>query len=188
MDILNEEGAYTGKQLMKSEAHRKGLFHPTVHVWLYSSNGQILIQKRGRNKKSFPLLWDVSVAGHIEAGEDIIQSAIRETKEEIGLSLHPRDLEKIGVFKSQQIHHEEFKDFEFHHCYLAELAVPLTELKKQESEVEDLKLIPLLTFAEEAWGLGRPTKYVPHGSFYYKTVVKAISDRLQRLDKFGGLV
>lgn len=187
VDILNEEGGYTGNQLMKSEAHKKGLFHPTVHVWLYTRNGQILVQLRGRNKKSFPLLWDVSVAGHVEAGEEIALAALRETKEEIGLSLKLQDLEKIGVFKSRQVHSEEFMDFEFHHCFIAELKVPVNKLKRQKSEVEEIKLIPLITFADEVWGLGRPSKYVPHETSYYKKVVESINNNLKGLDKFSGL-
>lgn len=187
VDILDNEGAYTGKQIMKSQAHKEGLFHPTVHIWLYTKNGQILLQKRGKNKKSFPLLWDVSVAGHVEAGEDIIKSAIRETEEEIGLSLRASDLEKIGVFKSEQVHNQKFKDFEFHNCFIAELKVPFEELERQESEVEDLRLIPLITFADEVWGLGRSSKYVPHGTSYYKSVIKAIRNKLKGFDKLSGL-
>ena len=187
VDILNSEGAFTGEQIMKSQAHKKGLFHPTVHVWLYTSNGQILLQRRGRKKKSFPLLWDVSVAGHVEAGEDIIRSAIRETEEEIGLTLQANDLEKVGVFKSEQIHSEKFKDFEFHNCFIAELKVPFQKLEKQESEVEDLRLIPLITFADEVWGLGKSQKYVPHGSYYYKKVILAIREKLKGFDKLSDL-
>ena len=187
VDILDSEGTYTGKQLMKSQAHREGLFHPTVHVWLYTRNGKILLQKRGRKKKSFPLLWDVSVAGHVEAGEDIITSALRETEEEIGLRLRADDLEKVGVFKSEQVHSQKFKDFEFHNCFIAELKVPFEQLKKQESEVEALRLIPLIMFAEEAWGLAKNSEYVPHGTSYYKKVIQSIRSKLEGLDKLGNL-
>ena len=57
VDILDAAGNYTGKIAMKSEAHRNGLFHPTVHVWFYTKNGQILIQQRAENKETHPLLW-----------------------------------------------------------------------------------------------------------------------------------
>ncbi|MEX0314176.1 MAG: hydrolase, partial [Allomuricauda sp.] len=67
VDILDDNGNPTGRTCLKSEAHRKGLFHPTIHVWFYTSEGQILFQKRADNKDTFPSLWDVSVAGHIGA-------------------------------------------------------------------------------------------------------------------------
>ena len=162
VDILNADGSQTGRKEMKSVAHKNGLFHPTIHVWLYTSNGYLLIQKRGKDKKSYPLLWDVSVAGHIGAGEDIVQSALREVEEEIGLVLQPQALTKIGVFKSQKDHAPDFRDYEFHHSFIAELKVPLASLKKQDSEVEEIALVPLLRFAEETWGLANPSIYVPH--------------------------
>ena len=187
VDILNEDGSHTGRKALKSVAHRNGLFHPTIHVWLFTRNGQLLIQKRGRNKKSFPLLWDVSVAGHIGAGEDIVTSALREVEEEIGLVLLPHELTKVGVFKSLKDHADDFKDYEFHHSYIAELKVPLSSLKKQDSEVEKIALIPLVKFAEETWGLATSEKYVPHDPEYYKTILRSIKDALDGLDEETGL-
>ncbi|MGB5436116.1 MAG: NUDIX domain-containing protein [Maribacter sp.] len=178
VDILDSEGNFTGKTAMKSIAHKKGLFHPTVHVWFYTKNGQVLIQQRGKDKDIHPLLWDVSVAGHVGAGEDFETSAIREISEEIGLNIYPGKLEKIGVFKSIQRHHDNLIDCEFHHTFLCELKVPLHELKKQDAEVEALDLISLIQFSEETWGLAHLKKYVPHGVEYYKEIIKAIKKRL----------
>jgi isopentenyldiphosphate isomerase len=187
VDILDDKGAYTGEQLMKSVAHRKGLFHPTVHIWFYTKDARVLIQKRGSRKKTYPLLWDVSVAGHVEAGENILSAAIRETEEEIGLKVPAAALEKIGVYRSEQIHSKDFKDFEFHHSFIAELRIPLKNLKKQHSEVAELKLIPLIRLAEDTWGLANRSSFVPHQGSYYKEVVFAIRTALERLDKTGGL-
>ena len=178
VDILDEQGAPTGKTTLKSEAHRKGLFHPTVHVWFYTPNGKVLIQQRSSNKDTHPSLWDVSVAGHLGAGENIISGALREVKEEIGLEVTPADLEKIGVFKSVHIHSKDLADCEFHHSFIAPLKRELGSLKKQDSEVVALKLIPLIQFAEETWGLARLQKYVPHSPDYYQAVTRAIKSKL----------
>ncbi|WP_422079731.1 NUDIX hydrolase [Ulvibacterium sp.] len=178
VDILDDMGNLTGKTAMKSMAHAKGWFHPTVHVWLYTKDGKILIQQRGKDKDTHPLLWDVSVAGHIAAGEAIEASAIREVEEEIGLSISERDLEKIGVFSSIHKHREDLIDCEFHHTFLCELKLPLGNLQKQESEVERLDLIPLIQFSEETWGLANIEKYVPHEISYYQRIVEEIQKRL----------
>jgi isopentenyldiphosphate isomerase len=187
VDILDKKGAYTGVQLMKSEAHRKGLFHPTVHIWFYTKDARVLIQKRGSDKKTYPLLWDVSVAGHVGAGENILSAAIRETQEEIGLEISAEALQKIGVYRSEKVHNEQFKDFEFHHSYICELHKPLKDLNKQKSEVEELSLIPLLKLAEETWGMGNRSAFVPHEGNYYKEVVVAIRTALKDSDKSIGL-
>ena len=178
VDILDSKGNFTGRTAMKSEAHRKGWFHPSVHVWLYTKDGKLLIQQRAKSKDTHPLLWDVSVAGHIGAGEGIKASAIREIEEEIGLSISKEQLEKIGIFKSVHEHAADLIDCEFHHTFLCELNVPSANLKKQESEVENLELISLLEFSEETWGMANLQKYVPHGIEYYKTVIKEIKKRL----------
>ncbi len=174
IDILDDEGKPTGRTALKSEAHRNGWFHPTVHIWCYTTTGKVLIQQRGRNKTTHPLLWDVSVAGHVGAGEDIKTSALREIAEEIGLEIKKQDLKKIGVFKAVHRHSATLTDCEFHHTFLCELKVPITALKRQKSEVADLALIPLIQLAEETFGLAKPDKYVPHDTAYYQQVIKAI--------------
>lgn len=178
IDILDKDGNFTGETVMKSEAHRKGLFHNSIHIWFYTKDGRLLIQQRAENKDTHPLFWDVSVAGHVGAGEVIEESAIREAEEEIGVHISKRDLEKIGVFKSVHEHHDALIDCEYHHTYLCELKVPLESLKKQESEVEALALISLIQFSQETWGLANPQKYVPYAGDYYKTIIKSIRKRL----------
>lgn len=178
IDILTADGAPTGTTAMKSEAHQKGLFHPTVHIWFYTRNGEILLQKRASNKDTHPGLWDVSVAGHIGAGEDILDSALREIEEEIGLSVSEGNLQKIGIFKSVQKHSEILIDCEFHHTFLSELKVPLKYLTKQETEVDDLKLLPIHQFEAELKHPEKSKVYVPHRQEYYATILVKIDKLL----------
>ena len=177
IDILDADGNPTGQSCMKSEAHRDGLFHPTVHIWFYTSDGEVLLQQRGKDKDTYPLLWDVSAAGHVGAGEDIEKSAVREIAEEIGLKIRPSDLQKIGVFKSVQKHSEHLTDCEFHHTFMCELKQPMEHLKKQESEVEALDSIPIYHFKKEVLDT-MPDKYVPHKKEYYETILKALENKL----------
>jgi len=179
IDILDTNGNYTHKTAMKSVAHAKGLFHPTVHIWFYTTNREVLIQQRAKNKDTHPLLWDVSVAGHIGAGEDMITSAIREIHEEIGLTIIKKDLEKIGVFKSIQKHSEFLIDCEFHHVFLSELKSPFNTLKKQDSEVRQLALVPLSKLETNILKHREWSIYVPHEISYYKEVFNSIKTRLK---------
>ncbi|MDX8553134.1 NUDIX domain-containing protein [Tenacibaculum sp. 1B UA] len=145
IDIVDENGNYTGKTCLKSEAHKKGYFHPTIHVWLYTSDYKILLQKRALTKKVFPGLWDISVAGHIAAGENIKIAAVREVKEEIGFDILPENLHKIGTRKHMVNHPNGIIDNEFHHVFIAELSTPIEELTLQQEEVAALKLFSLET-------------------------------------------
>ena len=180
VDILDAEGNSTGRTAMKSQAHKNGWFHPTVHIWLYTRDGKVLIQQRGSQKDTHPLLWDVSVAGHIGAGEGVTISAIREIQEEIGLSVLEDDLEKIGLFKSEHRHHEHLLDCEFHHTFLCELKVPLQSLRKQETEVEKLDLISLEQLSKDVLNGANRGNYVPHSLEYYKRIITAFQNNLYR--------
>ena len=144
IDILTPDGKPTGKTALKSEAHKNGWFHATVHIWLFTSDGKILLQKRALTKKVFPGLWDISVAGHIGAGEKILSAAKREVFEEIGLTLEDKELIKIGTRIHQVTHKNGIQDNEHHHIFIAELKVPVSELKIQKEEVAGIKLFDLL--------------------------------------------
>ena len=58
-------------------------------------------KKEDAPKKVFPGLWDISVAGHVGAGEGILTAAKREVFEEIGLQLADADFTKIATRKHQ---------------------------------------------------------------------------------------
>lgn len=140
LNIWNSDGQPTGKKCLKDEAHQKGLFHPTVHIWFYSSEPSLLLQKRSLNKQTFPGLWDVSVAGHVSAGESIIKGAIREVKEEIGLDLKEVDLTPIDIRKNTNRFSNGVIDCEFQHVFLAKLETEASSLRIQEAEVDAVRL------------------------------------------------
>ena len=148
IDILTADGTSTGKIALKSEAHKNGWFHATAHIWFFTSDNQILLQKRALTKKVFPGIWDISVAGHIAAGEEILQGAKREILEEIGLELQEKDLIKIGTRIHQVSHSNGIQDNEHHHVFIAELKTSVEKLTLQKEEVADIKLWDLKILKE----------------------------------------
>lgn len=176
VDILDSKGNYTGNTCLKSKAHRLGLFHPTIHVWCYSVNGKILLQQRGREKKMYPLKWDVSVAGHIGVGESPEVGAIRETREEIGVQITNEDLEKIGVYKTEKHHSDTLIDCEFKHTFLCPLDENV-ELIKQESEVETLQWLTIKDF--ERWVSRKHSGIIPNSEERFQFIILEIQKRLK---------
>eukprot|EP01051_Picozoa_sp_SAG22_P020028 SAG22_NODE_3892_length_1480_cov_2.062274_2_plen_244_part_00 len=70
--------------------HRDGLWHRSAHIWVTDgSAGKIVVQQRSLAKDTNPGLWDVSVAGHITAGDCSLETAARECEEELGLAIRP---------------------------------------------------------------------------------------------------
>lgn len=97
-DIVDEQDRVIG-QRPRSQVHREGLIHRAVHVMVFNSSGEIFLQKRSMSKDKHPGVWDSSASGHVDSGEDYDTSAIRETREEIGLVLPqaPERLFKVGA-------------------------------------------------------------------------------------------
>jgi len=178
IDILTSDGKPTGKTALKSEAHKNGWFHATVHIWLYTADKKILLQQRAFTKKVFPGLWDISVAGHIAAGEDILTAAKREVFEELGLPITEEELFKIGI----RIHHVEHKngiiDNEHHHVFIAELKSSVEKLILQKDEVEGVKLFDLevLTSTKNLENV-----LLPRFHDYYCMVYDKIESRLKTI-------
>ena len=178
IDIVTKEGKPTGQSALKSEVHNKGHYHNTAHIWFYTTEGEVLLAQRAASKVIFPLLWDVSVAGHIDAGETIEVGALREIKEEIGLKLKASDLEKIGVFECFQTYPNGIKDNEFHHTYIAELILPVSSLTPQKEEVEALKLVRMFDFLELLENSETNGHFVASNYDYYAKISYAILERI----------
>lgn len=180
IDIVTASGEPTGKTALKSEAHKNGWYHNTIHLWLYTKNGEILLQQRSHKKAIHPLLWDVSAAGHIDAGEAFVEAALRETKEELGLTLHAEELTKIGT----KLHKSSYangtiQDNEFHQVYIAELKVDPTDLTPQEEEVEALKLVTFYEFETLLSQSETNNHFIPTNKSYYNFILDAIKAQLE---------
>lgn len=175
IDIVDKNGNPTGNSALKSEIHKNGWYHNTIHLWLYTKNGDILLQQRSHKKTIHPLLWDVSVAGHIDAGETFIEAALRETKEEIGLQLKSIDLAHIGTFLHESSYNSgEIKDNEFHQVYVAELKNSIDELQPQENEVEALKLVTRDEFLNLLQGSDDNHHFISSNKSYYEFIATKI--------------
>ncbi len=177
IDILSKDGTPTGEFSLKSEAHRLGLFHASVHIWLYTNEAELLLQKRAKDKDTYPELWDISVAGHVGTGEKPEDCAIREIEEEIGLSITKNDLEFIGTYRAEKKPKPDLFDNELHYIYLSKLHIKPTNFRLQKEEVSDLKFIDFKTFREEVLFHKKKQNYVPHDTEYYTFIIENILKR-----------
>ena len=172
LEVYSPDGTKTGQKKSKSEIHRKGLFHSTVHIWIFTEEGNILIQKRSKKKELNPGVWDVSVAGHIKFNENIKKAAKRETLEETGININTKDLLKIGVYRSINIHPTAI-DKEFFHTYILKIDKNSINLDYKNNEVDDLKFISI----EEMESLIKKENnkiFIGKNRKYYSDVLKSI--------------
>ena len=98
LDVIDENDRVIETR-SRSEIHRLGLLHRDIHVWMFDKDHNIFFQKRGVS-----VLWagllDSTVGGHLNAGEQYLVAAVRETEEETGISVLPTDLVFLKKFKS----------------------------------------------------------------------------------------
>jgi len=90
-DIYTRDRAKTGRLHLRSEKMQEGEYHMVVHVCIFNSNNEMLIQQRQPYKEGWPNMWDLTVGGSALAGESSSQAAERELYEELGLKIDLSD-------------------------------------------------------------------------------------------------
>lgn len=164
-DVCDPEGNPTGEALPRSEVHRRGLWHRSAHIWILNSQGQILLQRRDLAKETDPGKWDISVAGHLSAGQSAPQAAVRETAEELGLVIQEGELEFVMRVRKEYLDHQRpHLDREWQTLYFCRRDVELSSLFLQKGEVMDAVWQPLADFkarveAGDPNFVGRPGEY-----------------------------
>lgn len=158
IDILEENGEIVGTATV-NEAHQNGLLHKVVHVWIVNRRNKLLVQKRSDLKEFCPLMWDVSFAGHVKAGENSLDACEREAKEELGLNI---DDDELKFLFSIIENFEEGKIRELADVYILHKDLDLTDLTLDKNEVEEVKWVPFHEFFVTCM----TKKFVPHEEEY----------------------
>jgi len=164
-DILDSNGHPTGKTKLRSEVHRDGDWHKSIDIWVMNSKGELLLQKRSKQKESYPGLWEVSCSGHVGAGENSLDSALRELKEELGVDVAAEQLQFLFEDKEENVtNNGTFINKEFKEIYLLKLDLPVEKYDLQVEEVEAVKYVPR---KELEYQLKKtPEIFVPHDYLY----------------------
>lgn len=188
LDICDERGQPIGEIVDRDAAHKNGILHRTSHVWVIRErDGQydILLQKRSRDKESFPGMYDASSAGHIPAGSDPLHSMIREMGEEIGIHAKPDELAFAGTFHcsyEERFRGEVFRDNEIRYAYVYREPVNIEELTLQKSEVEEVRWFPLDEVADEIRTRQDRICVSRQGMSVLMDYLKGVHDEKERID------
>lgn len=129
-DIYDVFRRPTGRTMLRGQKVQEGDYHMVVHVIIFNSKGQMLIQQRQSCKKSFPDAWDISVGGCAIQGESSQQAAMREVREELGLTIDLRDTapDMTLAFPGG-----------FDDMYIVEMELEPDKLRLQEEEVQAVR-------------------------------------------------
>lgn len=140
----------------RSTVHREGLWHRAVHVYLFRSDGKLLLQRRQRDKDIWPGAWDLSAAEHLKPGETFWQGAIRGLQEE--LSVKGVDLQPLGDIRTFRLDMPEIgvRDYEVQQSFGALFD---GEVSADPEEVLETRWVDLQALADEL--AERPQDFTP---------------------------
>ncbi|XHU88751.1 NUDIX domain-containing protein [Lysinibacillus fusiformis] len=163
-DVYDINRIKTKRIWVRGEQPRPDDWHLVIHVCIFNSSGEMLIQQRQPFKEGWPNMWDLTVGGSAIAGDTSQIAAQRELYEEIGLQL---DL--------QQIRPHLTINFEngFDDIYLIEENVQLHKLTLQYEEVQNVKWAS----KQEILTMIKNGEFIP----YYESLIQLLFDsRKQR--------
>ena len=160
VDLYDENRVPLGRVAERHAKKAPGEYRMVVHVCIFNSLGQMLIQQRSPEKTIWPELWDVSIGGGVDAGETSRQGAVREVGEELGY-----DLDLIGLRPAVTVNFEGgFDDF-----FVVTRDLDLGDLRLQKEEVSDVRWATL----EETLAMLENGQFIPYPPSFLRFLFEA---------------
>lgn len=114
--ILVDENDRVLGEMEKIKAHQEAFLHRAVSVFVFNTDGKMLLQKRAETKYHSPALWTNAACTHPRPGEENSSAAIRRLEEEMGISVS--EAEKIFDFKYKASLDHELTEYEYDHVFM----------------------------------------------------------------------
>jgi isopentenyldiphosphate isomerase len=147
--------------MARNLAHAHGVWHRCSHIWVVNSKNEILCNQRSFTKDSSPGVWDLYFGGHILAGMEADESALRELEEESGIKASKEDLVFNEICKHES---KRSMNREFQYVYVYRWDGRIVDLKLEQEEIRDAKWVPAgelkLIVENDHGGLWAKTPYL----------------------------
>ena len=151
-DVYDRDRNKTGKTCVRGEPRPNDEYHLVVQVWIKNSRGEWLISKRTPNKP-YPLLWEPT-GGSAIAGDASLSAALREVREELGISLDPA---RGRIFRTYRRDAPECSNPSFLDVWVFEHDCPIEDIVLQEGETCDA----MWATGEHVRGLVASGEFIP---------------------------
>lgn len=129
-DLYTKDRLPMNETLCRGDTIPAGCYHIVVHVCIFNSSGEMLIQQRQPFKAGWSDMWDISCGGSAVSGEDSQNAAEREVSEELGITISLENIQPVLT-----IHF----DGGFDDIYAITKDLPLNEIRLQPEEVQAVK-------------------------------------------------
>lgn len=138
----------------KFTAHRHpAKLHRAFSVYIFNDHGELLIQKRNRNKKTWPGFWSNSCCSHPRPKEPVITAAKRRLQEELGFAC------EIKFLFSLQYEAQFDNDWGEHEFLHVLLGCCNGRVKPDPNEVEEFAFVDSNGLQDDM--RASPSKYTP---------------------------
>ena len=137
LDIVDENNKLTGESAPRSKIHSEGIWHRTVHIYLFRKNNDnvdFLVHLRSPLKDLHPNCWDTRFGGHIKSGVSLEEGLKSELSEELGLNA-----DDYKLIEGKWHKRDKFPNCEFTKTYFLEYKGNLEDLKFDDGEVQKVK-------------------------------------------------
>ena len=131
-DVYNINREKTGRVVERHSDDwlKENEYHLGMHICVFNSKNEMLIQKRQITKRADPGKWDFSARGSVLKGENVQEGARRELLEEVGIDYDFSNERAKFTINSENL----FDDY-----FIIKLDIDIDKLKLQEDEVECVK-------------------------------------------------
>ncbi len=97
LDVVDSKDTVIGNA-SREQIHPSNMLHRGVHIFVFNSEGKLLVEKRDETKDVYPNYYGCSVSEHLMSGENYLDAARRGLKEELGIENQElKELAKIEI-------------------------------------------------------------------------------------------
>ena len=131
-DVYDKKRHLTGRLVERGLPWEAEDYHLVVQIWIAIARGEWLISRRSPDKY-FPLKWEAT-GGSAVAGEDSFTAALREVREELGITLDPT---RGRLLLTKRFDRPEWTNQGFVDVYIFRHDCPIEDVVLQEGETCD---------------------------------------------------
>jgi isopentenyl-diphosphate Delta-isomerase len=126
--LVDEQDKQVGTE-EKLKAHEKGLLHRAFSIFIFNSQGEMLIHQRAKTKYHSGGLWTNACCSHPREGETVEQAAHRRLQEEFGFDC---PLKEVFSFTYKAELDQGLTEHEFDHVLVGQYDGPIEKPNPEE--------------------------------------------------------
>jgi isopentenyl-diphosphate delta-isomerase len=150
--LVNELDEMVGT-MEKMEAHQKAMLHRAFSIFIFNSQGEMLLQQRAEEKYHCGGLWTNTCCSHPRPEEDTAAAAKRRLQEELGFTT---PIKKAFDFVYKAPFSNGLTEYEFDHVFFGEYEGDLRPNPKEVAAVRYLSVNTIQSMMEE-----KPAQFTP---------------------------